>query len=260
MSDTYEYQPTSCFSPPSPIQGLPMTQMPFWDHLGELRSRLLKVVLVVFLLAFAAFWFADFVLYWLLKPAPLSHQYLTSLKPAGVFIQSMRLAVLAGFIFSLPLICYQIWEFVSPGLLPKERQLLLLTFLWGTLLFCIGSLFAYFLVVPKALQFFWNYTQQLGVQPAWTMEEYLNFVLMFLLSFGIAFELPLVIIFLVRFQILSSAWLSKRRPHMIVAIAILAALLTPPDVISQLMLGLPLWLLFELSLLISKFVEKKSRR
>lgn len=233
-----------------------MSQMPFWDHLDELRSRLIKVVLVVSIGAFAAFWFADLVLFWLLKPAPMSQTFLTSLKPAGVFVQSMHLSALVGFIFAFPFLCYQVWRFASPALAAKEKQLLILAFSWGAFLFCVGVLFAYFLVIPKALSFFWNYTKDMGVQPAWTLEEYLDFVLMFLLSFGIAFELPLLIVLLVRFQILTSAWLSQKRPHIIVVIAIVAAILTPPDVMSQLMLGIPLWILFELSLVISRFVEK----
>lgn len=230
--------------------------MSIWDHLGELRSRLLKVLVVVAVATSVSFWASDWVLKCLLKLYPIASQTLMSLQPAGVFIQSMRLAFIGGLVFSLPVIFYQIWSFISPGLNIAEKKAFLFSLYAGTGLFLIGVCFAYFLVIPQALDFFWNYSRSLGILPSWTIEHYLNFVLMFLLSFGIAFELPLVLVLLVRFQIISVAWLVSKRPYIIIALAMIAAILTPPDVMSQLMLLIPLWILFEISVWLSKWAEK----
>lgn len=224
-----------------------------WDHLDELRSRLLKMGAVILVMTLATFWAADWMLVWLLKPAPLHPQTLTSLQPAGVFLQSMRLALISGVVLSLPIVLSQVWGFISPGLVAAERKVMRITLYIGTLLFAAGVLFAYYGVVPKALQFFWSYSLHLGVQPSWTIDAYLNFVLMFLLSFGLAFELPLVLLLLIRFGVLKREWIMEKRPFVIVAIAIIAGVLTPPDVISQLMMGVPLWILFELSLFVSRW-------
>lgn len=229
-------------------------EMAIWEHLDELRGRLIKVLIFVALLTIGSFLGADWMLAWLLKPAPFQNQSLTSLQPAGVFVQSLRLALLAGVILALPILLHQVWRFISPGLQRKEQRVLLISLYAGTLLFGVGVLFAYYYVVPNALDFFWKYSQHLGVTPNWTIDYYLNFVLMFLISFGIAFELPLVLLLLIRFGVLTSEWLAAKRPHVIVLIAILAAALTPPDVVSQLMLGVPLWLLFEISLFLSKWI------
>lgn len=232
-------------------------EMSVWSHLDELRSRLIRIVIVLSVTTTLAFFGSDWVLSCLLKPFPSVHATLTSLQPAGVFMQSMRLALIGGIVLALPVLVYQIWQFVSPGLSQSEVKAFVMSLYFGTVLFFIGVCFAYFLVVPKALSFFWDYSRNLGVTPSWTIENYLNFVLMFLLSFGIAFELPLVLILLVRFKIISPSFISSKRPHIIVSLAIIAAILTPPDVISQLMLGIPLWLLFEISLYVSKLMYKE---
>ena len=224
-----------------------------WDHLDELRARLLKMLAVIFVMTLAAFWASDWMLVWLLKPAPLNPRTLTSLQPAGVFLQSMRLALISGVVLSLPVVLSQVWGFISPGLTVAERKVMMISLYIGTLLFSGGVFFAYYGVVPKALQFFWSYSLHLGVQPAWTIDAYLNFILMFLLSFGIAFELPLVLLLLIRFGVLKREWMIEKRPFAIVVIAILAGALTPPDVVSQLMMGIPLWILFELSLFVSRW-------
>lgn len=229
-------------------------QMPVWDHLDELRSRLIKVVAVVGVTTLLSFWGADWMLAWLLRPYPNATETLTSLQPAGVFIQSMRLALICGLVLSLPILFYQVWAFVSPGLSDEERKVFIVSFYAGTLLFAVGAAFAYYLVIPKALGFFWEYSRHFGIRPSWTIESYLNFVLMFLLSFGVAFELPLVMILLIRFKIVSLETISEKRPYIIVALAIIAAILTPPDVVSLIMLLVPLWLLFEGSLLIAHFL------
>ncbi len=224
------------------------------DHLDELRSRLLKVVIVVGLTTSISFWLSDWMLAWLLKPYPNIAQVLTSLTPAGVFVQSMRLALISGLVIAFPIVAYQFWAFISPGLSPKERKVFVVSLYAGTFLFVLGLLFAYIFVIPKALDFFWGYSESFGVHLAWTIESYLNLVLMFLLSFGLAFELPLVLILLVKGEIVSIETITQKRPYIIVALSIIAAILTPPDVMSLIMLLVPLWVLFELSVQIAKWI------
>ena len=226
--------------------------MSFWDHLEEFRSRLIKIVIVVGVMTLLSFWTADWMLAWLLKLAPAQNQSLVSLQPASVFVQSMRLSLISGVVLAFPILLYQLWAFISPGLSQKEVKVFIIALYGGTCLFILGLLFAYFFVIPTALSFFWDYSKSLGIQPTWTIDHYINFVLMFLLSFGLAFELPIILILLVRLKIISAKSLSEKRPYIIVVLAIVAAILTPPDVVSQVMLLIPLWLLYEISVFISK--------
>lgn len=232
---------------------------PILEHLGELRGRLVKISAALLLLTSISFIGADWMLAMLLKPFSFGELTLTSLEPAGVLMQSFRLALTCGVVLSLPLLLYQAWKFVAPGLKEKEQKILLATLYVGTLLFAVGVFFAYFYVIPTALQFFWEYSEHLGVTPSWTIDHYLDFVLMFLMAFGFAFESPLVVLLLVHFGIVTPQTLRAKRPYVIVGIAIAAALLTPPDVGSQLMLGIPMWFLFEGALFATRFLYKSNR-
>lgn len=229
--------------------------MSIWDHLGELRQRLVKSLIAVGITTTLSFLAADGLLAFLLKPAPLKDQALTALQPAAVFTASLRISLIGGVVLSLPIILYQIWAFVVPGLSKREAKIFLTSLYAGSLLFVLGALFAYFYVVPTALNFFWKYSENLGVRPAWTIDHYINFVLMFLLSFGLAFELPIILILLVWLKIVKAKSLAEKRPYIIVFLAIVAAILTPPDVVSQILLLIPLWFLFEISLFISRRIE-----
>lgn len=224
----------------------------FWDHLDELRSRLLKTVLAVALTTLLSFCFAHYLLAWMLKPSPLGPNGLMALKPAAVFIESLRLSLVGGLVLALPVVLYQVWAFIRPGLSPREGRAFVLALYAGALLFFAGALFAYYLVIPAALKFFWIYGEHLGVSAAWTIDHYVSFILMFLLSFGLAFELPVLLVLLVWLKVIRAEQLHAKRPYIIVGLAILAALLTPPDAISQVLLILPLWILFEISLFVSR--------
>lgn len=230
--------------------------MSFWDHLGELRSRLIKAMVAVGITTTVSFFGADWILKCLVQTAPMKNLSLIALQPAAVFMESLRLSIIGGVVLALPILLHQLWSFIRPGLAPKETKAFLAAFYFGTLLFIGGSLFAYFFVIPTALHFFWDYSAHLGIQSAWTIDHYLNFVLMFLLSFGLAFELPLIFVVLVWLKIISADSLASKRPTIIVGLAIAAGILTPPDVVSQLLLLIPLWLLFEVSLLISNRLSK----
>lgn len=224
----------------------------FWDHLDELRSRLVKG-LIGLVVGFAiAFWFADRILLWLIRPSPLVGQSLSALEPGAVFVQSLQIGLWGGVILTLPFLFYQLWAFLRPGLKLKEAKALIVALSAGSLLFCVGALFAYYLVIPQALAFFLQYQQRFGIAAAWTLEHYLNFVCSLLIGFGIAFELPFIMVVLVWLGLLRAQAIAAKRPYIIIAIAVIAAALTPPDVISQLMLMIPLLVLFEISIVISK--------
>ncbi|MDO8494469.1 MAG: twin-arginine translocase subunit TatC [Deltaproteobacteria bacterium] len=226
--------------------------LPFWEHLDELRSRLLRVIVALVVTTGIAFFFADWLLAWLMKPSPTEGVSLIALQPATVFIQSLRISLLGGVVFALPYILSQVYAFITPGLTDKEKKVFLFSLYIGTVLFLLGLLFAYYFVVPTALNFFWEYSHRFGVKPSWTIDYYIQFVLMFLASFGICFELPFVMVLLIHFRLISAEQVAAKRPHIIVGLAIIAGIMTPPDVVSQLLLLVPLWLLFEIALFISK--------
>lgn len=192
-----------------------------------------------------------------LDPASVALQ---SLNPSDTFMMSMRLALIFGIVLAFPYVIKQLWSFVSPGLQANEKKFVLPTFLVGLLFFLAGTLFAYFIMLPNALHFFRSYSLSMGVTPVWTISNYITFVTSILLVFGIAFELPVVIILLVWLGALSPQTLSAGRKYTIIAILIAAAVLTPPDVVSLLLLTLPMIALFELSIIASKLVVKIKRK
>ena len=240
---------------------------PVWGHLDDLRKVLVRSVIALFVTSSLSFLFADFLLGFLLKPYHTlltSHHNtsggLMSLHPTESFMMSMHLALTSGVVLAFPLLVRFVWQFVGTGLYPKERKIVLPILYVGTALFILGSLFAFYFVVPKVLDFFWSYNLHLGIVPAWTVSHYLSFVLLFLLAFGLAFELPLLVVGATRLGFISTANLAVGRPYVIVGIFIVGAILTPPDVVSQLALSLPMWGLFELSLLIARWGEKKKTK
>ena len=237
-----------------------------WDHLDDLRRVLFRCVVALGVTSTLTFVFSDWLLRWLMRPyergladallkggAPV----LQTLYPSETFMLSFKIALVAGIVLALPVLLHQLWSFVAPGLKNQEKKALLPALFAGTGLFVVGALFAFYLVVPMALHFFWEYGTRMGVQTSWTVSHYIGFVLMFLLAFGAAFELPLVVVLLTVFGILEPATIAARRPYVIVGIFVVAAILTPPDVVSQISLALPMWVLFEGSLAVSQFLVRK---
>lgn len=240
-----------------------------WDHLEELRKVLFQSILALAITTTLSFFVSDFILRWLISPYRRAASWmhladasptLMTLYPSEAFMMSFRIALIGGVILALPVLLAQIWGFVSPALKPQEKGAILPALYAGTGLFLVGAVFAFYIVVPTALQFFWEYGKNMGVQTAWTLSHYLSFVLLFLLAFGLVFELPLVIILLVLFDVITPKSLAEKRPYIVVAIFIVAAVLTPPDVMSQLMLAGPMWLLFEGSLLVSRIWIRKEKK
>jgi sec-independent protein translocase protein TatC len=171
----------------------------------------------------------------------------------GTFIVPLKVTLMAAFLVALPYVLYQAWAFVAPGLYHHEKRLAIPVLVSSFLFFLVGMAFAYFLVFPIAFGFFAGYAP-IGVQMMTDIDKYLSFVLTMFIAFGLTFETPVVVIVLVRMRIVTLEKLRSVRPYVIVGAFVVGAVFTPPDVISQLLLAVPLWLLFELGVLLARFV------
>lgn len=232
----------------------------FIVHLLELRSRLLKIVigLVVSILAFLPF--SNELYTWLAQPLlnqmPVgTHMIATAVTTP--FLVPMKVSTLVAIVVSLPYTLYQVWAFVAPGLYAHERRFIGPLVVVSTLLFLMGMAFAYFLVFPVLFGFIAT-SAPIGVSVMTDIGSYLDFVTTMFVSFGLAFEVPIAVLILVKFNLVKVEALKEARPYVIVGAFIVGAILTPPDVISQVMLAVPLCLLYEAGLLASKFVQPKN--
>ena len=171
----------------------------------------------------------------------------------------MKVSFLAGVILGSPVIIYQFWVFVAPGLYQKERRYLVPIVLLSVVFFVGGALFCFFVVFPFGIKFFLSFATDV-IQPLLSMKEYLSFASKMLLAFGLIFELPLVLIFLAKLGIVSVDFLRKNRKYAILLIFIVAAILTPPDVVSQILMGIPLMILYEISIIGAMVFGKKKEK
>lgn len=242
-------------------------EMPFLEHLEELRWRLIKAIVAIIVCGLAAYFFSDQILALLLKPyneaVATSHngesKKLIFLTPTGGFMVHLKLSIFAGLILAIPIVFYQIWQFVVPGLFDKERRYVPIVAFFSTVCFLAGALFCYFFVLPYGLNFLLGF-ETVNLVATISVNEYLEFISMMILVFGIVFELPILSYFLTRIGFLTPAFMRHYRRHSIVVMFIVAAILTPPDVFSQLMLAGPLLLLYEVSILVSKLALKRSQQ
>lgn len=217
--------------------------MPMMGHLAELRSRLIKGVVVLILFWGAAFYFSDTLLFWFKRPL---NAQLVFLSPAEAFWADLKISLFVGFLASFPVTLYQIWKFIAPGLLPNERRYCVPFLILSTLFFFIGIAFCYFVALPFALRFLIDYGRQIGITPQISVSMYVDFNLKFLLGFGLIFELPVAMILLSRIGILTPAFLTKNRKYAIISAFLIAAILTPtPDIFNQCVMAIPLILLYE---------------
>lgn len=230
----------------------------FISHLVELRDRLLRAILAVVAVFLCLFpWAKDlysFLAQPLLAALPLGGQMIAT-DVVGVFLVPMKVAMLVAFVIALPYVLYQAWAFVAPGLYSHERKLVLPLVLASSLLFVLGMAFAYFLVFPVIFKFMASIAPD-GVAWMTDIEKYLSFVLTTFVAFGVTFEVPVVVIVLVRAGIVSIAKLKEIRPYVIVGSFVVGAIFTPPDVLSQLMLAVPMCLLYELGIFLAGFMPK----
>ncbi|MEJ7934032.1 twin-arginine translocase subunit TatC [Sphingobium sp. AN558] len=243
------------------------SKAPLLDHLIELRGRLLKCVYALFLTGAVSFYFSDTLFAILVHPLKEAFGSaggrLVYTKLYEAFFVQVKIAVFGAFVLSFPIIANQLWAFVAPGLYAKEKKALLPFILATPFLFAMGASLAYFVVMPTAFHFFLEFqgnSSGLQVEALPSADAYLGLVMQFILAFGISFLMPVLLMLLNRAGFVSRAQLIAMRRYMIVGAFILAAVLTPPDVVSQLMLAIPLLLLYEITIVAIWFTDRKQAR
>ena len=230
-------------------------EQPFMSHLLELRDRLLRSVLVVLVVFLALFPFGNDIYVFIAEPLMKVMPEGTSMiatKVASPFLTPFKLSLIAAVFFSMPYLLYQLWGFVAPGLYQHEKRMALPLLASSVVLFYLGAAFAYFVVFPLVFKFFTSVTPE-GVAVMTDISEYLDFVLTLFFAFGLAFEIPIATILLVWMGMTTPEKLASKRPYVIVGAFVIGMLLTPPDVISQTLLALPMWVLFEGGVIFSRF-------
>lgn len=238
-------------------------EQPLISHLVELRSRLLKVVVSVLLVFLCMVPFANEIYSFLAEPLMRFLPENTSMVAIDVispFLTPFKLVLVAAIFISIPIILYQFWAFVAPGLYAHEKRMIAPLLFASTFLFALGMVFAYFVVFPLVFGFLTS-AAPVGVSMMTDIAKYLDFVLTMFFAFGMAFEVPIVTIVLVWVGVVTPRQLADKRPYIIVGAFIVGMFLTPPDAISQTLLAVPIWLLFEIGLLFSRlFVRKKGQK
>lgn len=236
-------------------------KIPLMEHLEELRKRLIRCFIAVAMGFLVAYAFKEHLFEILISPLvavmDTSRDTMVFTNLPEAFFTYLKVSLLAGIILALPLIFYEFWMFVAPGLYRQERKAIVPIVILSLFFFAIGALFAYFMVFPFGFKFFLGFASE-TIRPMPSMKEYLSFSSKMLLAFGLAFELPLVITGLARFGLVDTAFLKKNRKYAILIFFIGAAILTPPDVVSQIMLAIPLMALYELSILGAKVFGRKN--
>jgi sec-independent protein translocase protein TatC len=218
-------------------------RLPLTDHLAELRTRILRVLIAWAVGAALAWNFSELIFGTLLAPAVEAlaegDRTLQAIAPTEIFFTYLKSALLAGFVLALPVIFWQVWAFVSPGLYDTERNAIVPFVAVSTLLFIGGALFGYLQVLPVMFQFFSGFDSEF-VQSAWTMREVFALTTRLFLAFGIAFELPVLVFFLSATGIVDAPTLLRGTPYAVLGVFVLAAILTPPDWVSQVFLAVPM--------------------
>jgi sec-independent protein translocase protein TatC len=231
------------------------------SHLIELRNRLLKIVVGMLVVFSGLFPFANEVYALLAAPMldklPEGTQMIATAVVAPFFVP-MKVAMMAAFVIALPHTLYQLWMFVAPGLYAHEKKMMLPAIAVSSLLFLCGMAFAYFLVFPAVFAFIVGSAPE-GVAVMTDIAEYLDFVMTLFLAFGFAFEVPIAVVLMANFGWVNVTQLKEARSYVIVGAFILAAIFTPPDIISQLMLAIPLWLLYEAGVLLVHMAQRKEK-
>ena len=232
----------------------------FISHLIELRNRLLKVVLGFVLTFITLIPFANKIYALLAAPMleklPAGGQMIATAVTTPFFVP-MKVAMMTGFVISLPHTLYHAWAFIAPGLYAHEKKLMVPVIVASSLLFLIGMTFAYFAVFPTVFGFVVD-SAPVGVAVMTDIGEYLDFVMTLFMAFGLAFEVPIAVVLVARFGWVTIAQLKEARSYVIVGAFVLGAIFTPPDIISQFMLAIPLWLLYEVGILVAQYTAPKN--
>ncbi|MCG5509054.1 twin-arginine translocase subunit TatC [Ectothiorhodospira lacustris] len=229
------------------------------SHLVELRTRLLRSVLAILLVFLVLFPFANPIYTFLAGPLMVhlpEGSSMIAIEVAAPFLIPFKLVLMLAIVISVPFLLYQAWAFIAPGLYRHEKHLAVPMLVSSTILFYLGMAFAYFVVFPLIFAFFTSSAPE-GVSVMTDISRYLDFVILLFLAFGIAFEVPIATILLVAMGLTTPQQLAAKRPYIIVGVFVVGMILTPPDIISQTLLALPMWLLFEIGIVLSKVLVKK---
>ncbi|MBC8414715.1 MAG: twin-arginine translocase subunit TatC [Nitrospira sp.] len=252
-----------------------MDKAPLTEHLGELRNRIVVSLVVVLGIFMFSFYYSEDIFrlltmplrytinfsletpYLSFLPGKFFDQKLTVLRPAEALWTHMKIGFISALVLSSPVLFYELWKFISPGLIEKERKYALPFVLCTSTLFLIGSLFCFFIVLPFAMNFLQDYKME-SLNFSWTIEYYVDFCLKFILAFGAVFELPVVTVFLTKLGIVTPDFLAKHRKYAVLAAFVIAALLTPtPDAFNQTLMAVPIIILYEVGILASRIFNRK---
>ena len=261
------------------------SEMSFLDHLEELRWHLIRSTLAIIIFAFLAFLLKDFIFSTIIF-APIDAHFITyqlfceistyfgsstmcfetmpfklqSLAMGEQFNVHVWTSITAGFIISFPYIIYELWQFISPGLYEKERKNALKFIIVSSFLFFIGVLFGYYVITPLSVNFLGNYSISNAVERNFQISSYIALIRSAVLVSGLIFELPIIIYFLTKLGLVTPSFLRQYRKHAIIVVLLLAAIVTPPDVVSQVIVSIPILILYEISIFISSIVYKREQK
>lgn len=234
-------------------------KQPFLSHLEELRKRLITCAIAVGAGFICCYAFSERLFYFLIKPLkaqmPEGDRLIFTNLPE-MFITHLKIALIVGILLMSPFIFYQLWMFIAPGLYQQEKKYVVPFVFFSTILFLGGAFFGYFVVFPFGFKFFLGFADDY-VQALPSVKQYFSFAIKLLFAFGLVFELPVVMYFLTKIGIVTPDFLKKNRKYAILLTFVVAAILTPPDVISQVMMAVPLILLYEISIVIARVAVKK---
>lgn len=252
--------------------------MSFLDHLEELRWRLVKISISILVIACVLFYYQEWIMNTIFlnmkNPSFISFRILCnwfgvcfdeipisfqSTTMSGQFSYALMMSIMGGIVLSFPFIFYQIWAFVKPGLKKNEKSVMSGLVFWVSFLFFLGILFGYFIVAPLCVQFFGVYKISNEIENIFTISSYLSTILSTVFYSGLLFLLPVVSYIFTKLGIITPAFLKKYRKHAIVGVLILAAAITPPDVISQIIVAIPIIALYEIGIIVSKRVDKNNQ-
>ena len=232
-----------------------INKMSFIDHLDELRYRMIVSIIVIFIFAIISYIYSDIIIEFLIKPINDEKVNLQVLKITSIFMTKIGVSIIVGIFFSFPFILYQTLKFILPAFRNLTSKKIIYISILSLLLFLIGLFFGYKVIIPFSTLFFQNLAINMGfIELSYTLENYLVYFIWILIISSLIFQLPFILILIVKIGLVDINYLKKNRRYVIVFFFILAALLTPPDPVSQLLIVIPLYLLFEFSLLLLKII------
>lgn len=236
------------------------TDMSVYDHIGELRRRVMITMILFVVFTVIGFVFSDDIVFYLQQQPSAENINMVVINITDAFKVYFLFALTIGVVLTFPIALFQIWAFVKPGLTPKERKMTLSYIPGATILFVLGLAFAYFWLFPFIVGFLMNIAQNLNAQEMYGMPQYFSFMISFVLPFGFLFQMPLLVLFLTGLGIVTPQFLTRARKYAYFILFVVAALLTPPELLSHVIVTLPLIILYEISITLSKIAYKRKRK